>query len=319
MCGAVHTAPRLPPMTRMEAPMEFEILTRVLFQIGIAGLGYVAGRQLQIKAQDLATLLIYVISPVAIFQAIYLSPADWSYLTYSLGTYLVASSAGVLALLSARLFWKDARANLLGFAGGTGNTGYFALPILFALFAPPQIAIGIFIIIGCALYEFTVGYFIVARGVMTARQCLLRIARLPILYAAALAMGLKTFGITISPILISGLDTFKGAYSVLGMMAIGITLSSFRKLEIDWKFMAFALGWKHLAYPLFGGLVCYLLLDLPTTTLAVIALMLSTPMASNTVLIANNLGVHPEKAAMAVMASTLMALVSVPLAVTLIT
>ena len=49
-------------------------------------------------------------------------------------------------------------------------------------------------------------------------------------------------------------------------------------------------------------------------TLQVIALMAATPMAANVVIIANNLRVHPEKAASAVMLSTLLAILSIPIA-----
>lgn len=55
--------------------------------------------------------------------------------------------------------------NLFSFAGGTGNTGYSALPLVFALFDPRQIVIAVFII-GVNLHEFTIGYFIAARNML---------------------------------------------------------------------------------------------------------------------------------------------------------
>lgn len=295
--------------------MLVEVFARVVFLIGISGLGYGAGRMLRLNPRDIASLLVYVISPFVIFLAILQSPANWSYFIYSLGALLTASTAAVLAYRLGRRLWPDGRANLFGFAGGTGNTGYFALPLVFALFDAHQVAVAVFIIIGVNLYEFTLGYFITARGVMDTRQSLVRIARLPILYAALAGIACKTFGIDIGQTLASSLESFKGAYSVLGMMVIGITLATYRKLEIDWTFLACALGWKHLLYPVIGILVFGPLLNMPADTLAVIVLMLATPMAGNTVVIAAILGVHPEKAALAVMVSTLLAAVSVPFAV----
>lgn len=298
--------------------MLVEIVTRVVFLIGLSGVGYGVGRMLHLNPKDIAALLIYVISPFVIFLAIVQSPADWSYLVYSLGALLTASIAGVLAYrLGRRLLWPDGdgRANLFGFAGGTGNTGYFALPLVFALFDAHQVAVAVFIIIGVNLYEFTVGYFITARGVMNTRQSVIRIARLPTLYAALAGMACKTLGIELGQTLASSLENFKGAYSVLGMMVIGITLATYRALEVDWKFLVCALGWKHLLYPVVGILVFGSLLNMSAATLAVIVLMLATPMAANTVVIAAHLGVHPEKAALAVMVSTLLAAVTVPFAV----
>jgi len=295
--------------------MTIDIITRVLFLIFIAGLGWTVGSTLKIKSGDISALLIYIISPFVIFVSILQSPADWSYFTYSLGALVTASVAAAVAYAIGRLLWRDGRANLFSFAGGTGNTGYFALPLVFALFNEKQIAIAVFIIIGVNIYEFTVGYFITARGVLDTRQSLGRIARLPILYAALIGMAFKMLDIQLGEIVVSSLSNFKGAYSVLGMMVIGITLAAYRKIEVDWPFLLAAIGWKHVAYPFLGILAFHYVAGLPTETLAVVALMLATPMAGNTVVISSNLGVHPEKAALSVMLSTVLAVVTVPLAV----
>ncbi|MFT4190951.1 MAG: AEC family transporter [Comamonas sp.] len=295
--------------------MTLEIVTRVLFLIFIAGLGWTVGTLLKIKSADISALLIYIISPFVIFVSILQSPADWSYFAYSLGALVTTSIAAAVAYAIGRGLWRDGRTNLFSFAGGTGNTGYFALPLVFALFNEKQVAIAVFIIIGVNIYEFTVGYFIAARGVLNTRQSLGRIVRLPILYAALLGMLFKVLGIQPGEVVISSLSNFKGAYSVLGMMVIGITLAAYRKVEVDWPFLLAAIGWKHIAYPVLGILAFHYLAGLPTESLAVIALMLATPMAGNTVVIASNLGVHPEKAALSVMVSTVLAVVTVPLAV----
>ncbi|MGQ3673027.1 AEC family transporter [Xanthobacter sp. TB0136] len=298
--------------------MPLEIFARVAFLISIAGLGYGVGRVLKLSSKDIAALLIYVIAPVVIFISIMQSPADWSYFAYTGWAFLVASSAGICAYFLARMVWSDGRANVMGFTGGTGNTGYFGLPLVFALFDGQQVAIAVFIIIGVTVYEFSIGYFITARGVMDTRESLKRVVRLPYLYAAFAGMILKSFDVHLGPILSSGLENFKGAYSVLGMMMIGITMSMYRKLELDWSFLAFALGWKHVLCPALGLIIFGYVCGLPPETLAVVMLMLSTPLAANTVVVASHLGVHPEKAACAVMASTLLAAISVPLTVALI-
>ncbi|PWC10287.1 AEC family transporter [Brenneria corticis] len=292
-----------------------EVVVRVLFLIFIAGLGWGMGAKLKMSSKDISALLIYVISPFVIFVSILQSPADWTYFRYSLGALLTASIAASIAYFLARFIWDDGRVNLFSFAGGTGNTGYFALPLVFALFNETQVAVAIFIIIGINLYEFSVGYFIAAKGVLNTKESLGKIVRLPILYAAIIGMVFKGLGIDLGDVLLSGMSNFKGAYSVLGMMVIGITLASYRKVEVDWSFLVAAIGWKHLVYPIAGGTVFHLLMPTSLETLAVIALMLATPMAGNTVVIANSLGVHPEKAAFSVMVSTVLAVVTVPLAV----
>jgi len=207
-----------------------EVIVRVLFLVFISGLGWVVGTTLRVSSKDISSLLIYIISPFVIFVSILGSPATIEYFEYSLAALLTASTAATLAYGVARLLWQDGRINLFSFAGGTGNTGYFALPLVFALFNEKQIAIAVFIILGINIYEFTVGYFITAKGVFNAKDSLGKILRLPIFYAAALGMLCKGLKINFGQTLLSSISNFKGAYSVLGMMVIGITLAAYRKL-----------------------------------------------------------------------------------------
>lgn len=299
--------------------MPGEIVIRVLSLIFMAGLGWSVGFALKLQSRDIASLLIYIVSPFVIFISILQSPADWSYFGYSAAAFSTASVAAGIAYLVGAVLWQDGRANLFAFAGGTGNTGYFGLPLVFAVFNERQAAIAVFIIIGVNLYEFTCGYFITARAFLTIEESLKCIVRLPVIYAAMAGMAFKALGIAPGEIVLSALSDFKGTYSVLGMMVIGITLAAYRKIELDRSFLLATIGWKHIVYPLVGIGFFHTLTDVSARTLAVIALMLASPMAANTVVVANTLGVHPEKAALAVMVSTLLAVVTVPLAAAWVT
>lgn len=294
--------------------MMIEICIRVVLLLSLTGLGWLLGKNLKLDAQGISALLIYIISPFVIFYAIVQSPANWTYLKYSVVAFIIASSMAILAMFFARLIWNDGRINLFGFAGGTGNTGYFALPLVLAIFNENQIAIAIFIIIGITLYEFTVGYFITANGTTTLKESLIKVIKLPLIYAALLGIVFKFYTIHLHEILSSFLNNFKGAYSVLGMMCIGITLAQFSKLHIDWKFTILGTIWKQIIYPCIALIIFIWIIPVNRETLQVIALMAATPMAANVVIIANNLSVHPEKAASAVMLSTLLAILSIPIA-----
>ncbi|MDD9316042.1 AEC family transporter [Acinetobacter lactucae] len=293
--------------------MFFDVFLRVALLIFISIIGLVVGKKFKLDSKDISSLLVYVISPFVIFYSIVQSPANWTYLQYSLGAFLLASGMALLGLIFASFIWKDSRKNLFGFAAGTGNTGYFALPLVLAIFNENQIAIAIFIIIGINLYEFTVGYFITAKGAMSYKDSLFKVIKMPILYAAIAGIILKYLNIPFNDITLSFLSNFKGAYSVLGMMTIGITISKFSKIEFDFKFSALSIIWKHLIYPIVGLLIFIYILPVEKYILQIIALMVATPMAGNVVVISNNLGLHPEKAATTVMISTVCALITVPL------
>ena len=131
--------------------MESLLVVKVGLLISIALIGWIVGKKLSVNPKDISSVLVYVISPFVIFISIAESPADITFFKYSLGAFITASSFAALAYLFARLLWNDSKINLFSFAGGTGNTGYFALPIVFSLFAPEEVAVAIFIIIGGAL------------------------------------------------------------------------------------------------------------------------------------------------------------------------
>lgn len=291
--------------------MDFFLFVKVGLLVSIALVGWVAGKKLSLSARDISAVLVYVISPCVIFFSIVQSPADFAFFRYSVASFLVSSLLAGLAWCLAGFVWSDSRRNLFSFAAGTGNTGYFALPLIFALFSEKTAAVAVFMIIGVNLYEFSVGYFVGAKGRFDNRECLRKLFSLPVLYAAAAGLAFKSMAVPLHDSVEDLSDHFRGAYSVLGMMVIGMTLSTFSRFRCDWKFCSLALLWKHMAVPLLAmGCVQWLGVNDDLARVAVV--LLAAPMAANVVVIANQLDVHPEIAASTVMASTLLAIVSVP-------
>lgn len=296
-----------------------DVAFRVFFLVAIAFLGIYAGRRFHVSPRDISSLLVYFVSPAVILVSVLRAPDGTGYLLFTLGAFIVCSSLALAAYGVGAMLWGDSTRNLFASSGGTGNTGYFGLPLAFGVFGDVGGAIAVFIIIGVNLYEFTVGYYLASLGNASVLNSLKRMLRLPTMYAFLLALGMKEAGLLGGEALLSSLDNFKGAYSVLGMMVIGITLSRFKSFEIDKKYLISALSWKFFTWPT----CCFLIVlglgsHLTELEQAVVMMMSAVPMAGNAVVIANELDVHPEKAATAVMASTLLALVSVPTALALL-
>lgn len=289
-----------------------DMLTRVGFLIAVALIGVVVGKKFKTNQQDISTLLVYVITPAVMFVSVLQAPPG-NYLHFSVGAFLTCSMSCLLAYRVGGLLWRDNTKNLFAFAGGTGNTGYFGLPMALALFDAHGAAVAVFIIFGANVYDVTVGYFITSRGHYSVRDSLRTVVRIPTLYAFVLGMLIKDSALMPGEVLIASMNNFKGAYSVLGMMVIGLTLAKVNRLALDLRFLLASLGWKYLYWPGLG----MLLLSVFGSALApaeqgAILLMCCVPMAGNTVVIANQLQMHPEKAATAVMASTLLAMASMP-------
>ncbi|MDO8648661.1 MAG: AEC family transporter [Candidatus Peregrinibacteria bacterium] len=285
----------------------------------MVALGFVAGRFLHASRETVAVLLIYIIGPVVIFHGAVTTDMTWSLLSFPLILYAVCVTlCGIFYMIGSRI-WSDATKNILAFTAGSGNTGYFGLPVALALFGEEALGIMVVGLLGFLLYETTVGFFVVARGHYTVRESLLKVTRLPTLYGFALGVLLHTLQVPLGEVYQSFALNFRGAYSVLGMMMVGIGLSGIKSLKIDVPFVALAFLAKFIAWPTVVLLIvafdrAVLHLYAPEVHRVMILLAI-VPMAANTVAFASALHAHPDKAATAVFLSTIVALFSIPVMV----
>ena len=161
--------------------MEILLSIKIAMLIALAALGWIAGRWLNVEAKSLSSLLMFVISPAVTFVSIMQAPTDDGIGKISVAAYFVACLFAATAFCLAKLAWSDSRANLFSFMAGTGNTGYFALPLVISMFDSRCCAVAVSIIVGVNLYEFTFGYFVTARGRFQIKECLLKVFSLPFL------------------------------------------------------------------------------------------------------------------------------------------
>src|SRR4029077_17966273 len=99
-------------------------------------------------------------------------------------------------------------------------------------------ATAIFIIIGYNLYEYSTGFFLAARGSFSTRDALRKIAGLPTLWTFLLASALSALGFNKLPDNLDPLiQGFRGAYSTLGIMMVGLGLGSIQTFKLHFKFI----------------------------------------------------------------------------------
>lgn len=289
-----------------------ELTLKVVGLFFISCIGFVYGSLTKAPAKSIADILIKIISPVVVV-SIVRSPADFLYLKFSVGAFLFCSLLCLIAYFLSSPLFKGKERNLFAFTAGTGNTGYFALPIVLSLFNENQVAIAIFIIIGVNLYEFSVGYYVMSMngGI---REAIQKTLKLPVIHAAILGIVIKYSGVHLNNDILYVLDNFKGAYSVMGMIIIGMVLSVNAKSIPDFKFLLVALSWKHLLVPVASCVFIFI----PHEQFLVVFLMALTPLAGNTVVFSSSLDLHPEKAASAVLLSSLLSIVLIPVSMKII-
>lgn len=281
-------------------------------------LGYLSVRFLKVDKSAIAAILFYIIGPVVIFSATMAVEVNPGVLFLPIFFYLFSS---VIAFITLHLFgrqWSDSTGNILAFTAGTGNTGYFGIVLAIILFDPELADIFIFAVLGAFFYEATTGYYVTAKGVFTGAESFRKVLRLPALYAFLLAIVLNVTGVRLPEMLDVYFGQFKVAFSILGMMVLGMGFEGWNRSEgVDGKFLAISLGAKFVFWP--AAILALIFFDRSVTTwlnedlYKVMFLFAIVPLAGNTVTLAVLLKARPEKAAFAVLLSTVISVFSIPL------
>jgi len=281
-------------------------------------LGFIGAKVLKVQKETIAKLLIYIIAPAVIFYGTYTAEINFANLSLPVLFFCLASAMALFFLMIGNIvFEKDSTKNILAFTAGTGNTGYFGLPVISAVLGDQAFSLAVLAILGFVLYENSIGFFLTAKGNHTAKESLWKVIKLPTIYAFFIGLLLNLLSVHLGDIALITIGHFKGAYTLLGMMIIGMGLATVSIKEIDCKFISLTFLAKFISWPLvILGIIAldkyfFHIYNLPVYN--VIIIMAIVPLAANTVAVATELKVHPNKAALAVLLSTLFALFYIPL------
>jgi malate permease and related proteins len=279
-------------------------------------LGWLAARLLSVDPRPIATLLIYLVAPLTFFRGLVLGGPTPGYLLLTLAAFLVASLLAVIVYYLTRRAFAPQESALLAFSAGTGNTGYFGLPVAMVLLPPEGVTLYLFCVLGITLYEFTVGFYLSARGRFSVTESLAKILRLPLVYAFLAALLVSGLGLTVPTAAMDGLAVFPATYTLMGMMIIGMTLGRVSLREVDGRFIGACVAVRCVLWPLLAlAAVLGLQAVAPLSPELALALLLLgvVPMAANVVVVAMELGIAPAKGALAVLVTTLAAPLLIPL------
>ena len=288
--------------------------------LAYVALGWLAARRLAVDPRPVATLLIYLIAPLTFFRALTLGGPTPDYLLLTLASFLAASLLAVVVHRLTRRGFPSQESALLAFSAGTGNTGYFGLPVALVLLPPEGVTLYLFCVLGITLYEFTVGFYISARGRFSVGESLAKILRLPLVYAFLAALLVSGLDLEVPEAAMEGMAVFPAAYTLLGMMIIGMTLGRVSLREVDGRFISTCVAIRCVLWPLLalGAVLALQVLAPLSPELAMAILLLGVvPMAANVVVVAMELGIAPAKGALAVLVTTLAAPLLIPLYLTL--
>lgn len=286
-----------------------------------AVIGFITGKCFKLDNKSIATLTIFVIAPIVFCLSIAKLRFTPEVLIAPLLFYCIAVILSFITLHVTRLYLGDKTPYLAAHVAGTSNWGYFGVPIAFMLFPPEVVAIYMITGVVYQIYENSFGIYFISRGHSSPAESLKNILRYPVLYAVIVGAILSVFSIDLPPFVDKILELDKGAYTVMGMMLIGLGLSTLEKLTFDWKFLVTCFALKFVIWPLI--ITGVILLDQQLNILGEIfykpLLLLSiVPMGANNIAFATKFDMNPGKASIAVVLTTLFAILYVPLMINLL-
>ncbi|WP_286220719.1 AEC family transporter [Marinobacter apostichopi] len=284
-------------------------------------LGWVAGRYLEASGKHIAGIMLYIVTPSVVFSGVMAAPLSPEVIFLPFLIFGLSCVLGIVQLKLAQRVITDGSASLIPLCVGSGNTGYFGVPVALLLFGEEGLGLYIVCMLGTTLFENSVGFYLAARGRHDLKSALLRVVKLPSVYAFLAAVLLNLSGARIPDLFQPLFDNLRGAYSILGMMIIGMSITSFRGLAGNIRFTGLAFFGKFVVWPavaiLFWWLDAYVLGIYEPAVHKAIFLISITPIAANTVVIATMLDISPRQAAGTVLLTTLFALAFIPVMISL--
>lgn len=210
----------------------------------------------QIDDKTITLINVYFLQVFLTFWGLLIRPIDIT-LLYAPSIYLgiVVVLLIVSALVAKKLFSSPKEYSIATVAAIIGNTGNLGIPINIAIFGEESIPYTTVVNLVNVFVVYTVGVFYYSRGSFDTKTSLLNIVKLPILWAAILAIALSIYGYKPSGVVLNTL--MMGAYASMTMQLFlfGIYLYGTKIQEISKTLVIWVLTFKFLLLPAIAFLV----------------------------------------------------------------
>lgn len=225
----------------------------------IAAAGYVLGKTLTVDSRTIGRIVFYIFSPLLVFNLMVTSQLNLQQaLTTVEYTIAVIVIMGTIAFILGKLFRLE-RAHLLAviLTVAFGNTGNYGLPLVKFAFGDEALAVASIFYVTTTILFNTVGVVIASLGHLDLKSAILGVFKLPILYAVAVALIIKGFGIQIPLPLSRTIEIAANGAIPAMIILLGLELT-----RIEWTHSLRATGLGVAAKLLIGPLIGLLLASL---------------------------------------------------------
>lgn len=233
----------------------------------------------KIDDRTITLLSVYFLQIFLTFWGLLKRPIDTE-LLFAPALYLGISLLALLLMipLAKMLFNNPKERSIATVAALIGNTGNLGIPLGIALFGEQSVPYLTLINLMNVFVVYTIGVFYYSRGEFNVRDSLLNILKLPVLWAAMVAIILNLIGYVPSPAVDKTL--MMGAYASMTMQLVlfGIYLYGIKLGEINLRLTAWVNGTKFILIPMIAFVVLGMV-EMDSTVKGILFLELIVPLA----------------------------------------
>lgn len=193
--------------------------------------GFLLSRTRAIDLNTIGSIVIYCIAPIVNFDAVLKAQGTPAMIALPVCAFILGALNSVVTYQWAQRL-RHGLGLIVASSASSANTLYFGLGLASTVLPSTLLPAFLLTCVGFSLSETIFGYYFLARRQFTWRLAVLRVTRLPVLYAVALGLLCHAFHIN-RPDWLEPLATdARGTLILLGSMILGVALGQ----EKSWRF-----------------------------------------------------------------------------------
>ncbi|MBB6022363.1 putative permease [Paenibacillus sp. JGP012] len=269
--------------------------------------------------RPLSTFSLYILSPALIFHTLLHAEITWTDVTSTFWfSILNLIALWALAELLSRIFGLGApeKAGLTLVSTFTNCVNY-GLPLVLLAFGQLGLDKASVYVIGQMIIVNTVGIFFAARSEFTVKKAIGSVFRMPTIYAAVVAILLRTFSISLPEALDGGVSMVATGYAPIVLAILGAQMLRSKGDREPWQNNVRRAFWAGLvvrlaAAPLLSWLILKAL-HVEGTLFPVLLILASMPTAVNAVILAEQFGASPQFVSRCILWTTAASMLILPI------
>ncbi len=291
--------------------------------------GYILGKTPlldETKAKGLTTYVFWFAIPLLLFRGgskLGASGGDGFEVGVLVAYFAASAAVYILAFLANWGIFdgKGAEPPLAAMTSAYGNSVMMGIPLAEIFFGAPGLAVATGIIACSAPVYYGISTLLIearlGRGsspIKLAKETIFRILKTPVILAMASGIAFGLTGLEVHPIAQRFIDTGAAAAAPTALFALGATLASF-KVAGDLAEAGTISLLKLALNPALTWLLAAFVLQLPLETIVIVTMMAALPCAVNPFLLASRYDAYSRRASAAIVLSTGMSIISIPVTV----